>query len=103
MDAGNPFFKLKSWLLISCKIHGFLILVNVLRWLRYEMDCRVHITCSVINISHALFSISLSLILVWWQLFKGKYRYNLTNSEKIDMWGVGTVLYYTLFGQRPFP
>jgi serine/threonine protein kinase len=24
-------------------------------------------------------------------------------NEKIDIWGVGTVLYYTLFGQRPFP
>ena len=24
-------------------------------------------------------------------------------SEKIDIWGVGTVLYYVLFGQRPFP
>ena len=23
-------------------------------------------------------------------------------SEKIDLWGVGTVLYYALFGQKPF-
>jgi hypothetical protein len=24
-------------------------------------------------------------------------------SEKIDLWGVGTILYYSLFGKKPFP